>query len=232
MQAKIGCGSGSSRTHRYQAISAASAVWRIADVRALRRRRAVVRCAKAVIRVNEGSTSASAKWHAALSADLRRALPRDRSALPAGPQPGLPARAVHGRPTTARGSAGLDVVGGAVVSGSFQAYDQTYLVDALRAARAGVRRRGQRPVGHHRRRGAGAGRGGRARVPGQPVPRRRRRAGRARAAPVRARGLASGGLSRRPRPARAGAEAGRRAAAGDRPSRHVAGRAAGAAGAS
>ena len=27
--------------------------------------------------------------------------------------------------------AGLDVVGGAVVSGSFQAYDQTYLVDAL-----------------------------------------------------------------------------------------------------
>jgi predicted TIM-barrel fold metal-dependent hydrolase len=28
--------------------------------------------------------------------------------------------------------AGLDVVGGAVVSGSFQAYDQTYLVDALR----------------------------------------------------------------------------------------------------
>lgn len=28
--------------------------------------------------------------------------------------------------------AGLDVTGGAVVSGSFQAYDQTYLVDALR----------------------------------------------------------------------------------------------------
>jgi predicted TIM-barrel fold metal-dependent hydrolase len=28
--------------------------------------------------------------------------------------------------------AGLDVAGGAVVSGSFQAYDQTYLVDALR----------------------------------------------------------------------------------------------------
>jgi predicted TIM-barrel fold metal-dependent hydrolase len=29
-------------------------------------------------------------------------------------------------------AAGLDVVGGAVVSGSFQAYDQTYLIDALR----------------------------------------------------------------------------------------------------
>jgi predicted TIM-barrel fold metal-dependent hydrolase len=28
--------------------------------------------------------------------------------------------------------AGLDVVGGAIVSGSFQAYDQTYLLDALR----------------------------------------------------------------------------------------------------
>ena len=42
-------------------------------------------------------------------------------------------------------AAQLDVTGGAVVSGSFQAYDQTYLIDALEQLGAGLRRRRQRP---------------------------------------------------------------------------------------
>ena len=102
MQAKIGCGSGRTRTHTYHATSAATAVCRIANARAFRRRRAVVMCASA----GHTCESASANCHAALSADLRRALPRDRSAVPAGPEPGLPARAVHGRrlPRAGRGA--------------------------------------------------------------------------------------------------------------------------------
>ena len=150
MQAKIGCGSGSSSTHRYHAASAATAVCRIAWVRD----------AQAAAGEAEGShtyySCPSAACHSVPQVrDLRCALSRHRHEVSAGPEPGLPAAAVHRR-RLPRAGVGLDVAGGAVVSGSFQAYDQTYLVDALQRLGDGFVGVAKVPRGHHRRRGAGA----------------------------------------------------------------------------
>jgi hypothetical protein len=63
MQAKTGFSSGSSATHTYHAASAATAVCAIASDRAFSRRRAVVMCISAVIRVNGiGGMSRFLKW--------------------------------------------------------------------------------------------------------------------------------------------------------------------------
>ena len=51
--------------------------------------------------------------------------------LPAGRQPRLSCPSRSRSATTSDRTAHLDITGGAVVSGSFQAYDQTYLLDAL-----------------------------------------------------------------------------------------------------
>ena len=68
--------------------------------------------------------------------------------------------------------ADLGVAGGAVVSGSFQAFDQSYLVDSLRRLGPGFVGVANVQSRRLRRGGARTGRRRGARVPGQPVPRR------------------------------------------------------------
>ena len=127
--------------HRYHAASAATAVCRIASARALRRRRAVVMCGSAVIRVKLPSADVTLPEVAIFDAHFHVIDPR----FPLVPNQGYlpePFTVADYRARVAR----LDVTGGAVVSRLLPGLRPDLPRRRARAARRGLRRRGQRPA--------------------------------------------------------------------------------------